>query len=248
MAETSPGVVMSRAKLPSVSSFDSNGSPLVVIPIDVAKKEGHSFSNTVTDHPVEEGMNISDHSRPNPDLVTLECVISNTPLSNSAAQRILREGTFEFKVSSTEAVQAAGAPTVARAAFDNLKLLRDQGALVTVATSLLLYKSVVIESLDITRDSKSTNALYFTMKLKQIRVVTNALTRKVVAKDTRAQDKVKKGKQTPKETDAPRKRLLSQVAGLGASVTGGNGVLGEFFKKIVAGETKTPEQLQSVQP
>lgn len=50
------------------------------ITLDVASKLQHTSTNQVTDHPVETGANISDHVRPDPDVLTVEGVISNTPI------------------------------------------------------------------------------------------------------------------------------------------------------------------------
>lgn len=50
------------------------------IAVDATLRQQHSAPSTVTDHPVETGSNISDHIRPEPDTLTLEGIISNTPI------------------------------------------------------------------------------------------------------------------------------------------------------------------------
>jgi len=47
--------------------------------LDASVREVHTGSSTVTDHPVERGSNVADHIRPDPDQLTIEGVISNTP-------------------------------------------------------------------------------------------------------------------------------------------------------------------------
>lgn len=47
--------------------------------LDASIREVHTSSSTVTDHPVETGSNIADHIRPDPDALTMEAVISNSP-------------------------------------------------------------------------------------------------------------------------------------------------------------------------
>ncbi len=47
--------------------------------LDASVLEVHTGSNTVTDHPVELGSNIADHSRPDPDQLQLDARISNAP-------------------------------------------------------------------------------------------------------------------------------------------------------------------------
>lgn len=48
--------------------------------LDVAISEQHRSSATATEHPVEQGVNITDHIRPEADELTLEGFVSNTPI------------------------------------------------------------------------------------------------------------------------------------------------------------------------
>jgi hypothetical protein len=45
-----------------------------------------THSATVTDHPVERGASISDHSRPSPDTITAECFVTTHPIQAPAIQ------------------------------------------------------------------------------------------------------------------------------------------------------------------
>jgi len=47
--------------------------------LDASVREVHTATSTVTDHAVERGSNVADHIRPDPDSLTIEGVISNTP-------------------------------------------------------------------------------------------------------------------------------------------------------------------------
>lgn len=47
---------------------------------DVVSTEQAEHTVTATEHAVEEGVNVSDHVRPNLERITLECIISNTPI------------------------------------------------------------------------------------------------------------------------------------------------------------------------
>lgn len=47
--------------------------------LDASIHETHTATSTVTDHPVERGSNVADHIRPDPDVLTMEAIISNTP-------------------------------------------------------------------------------------------------------------------------------------------------------------------------
>lgn len=158
--------------------------------IDVCTSENHALSNTITDHPVEEGAPISDHSRPEARRLQLDCIVSNTPLTQTP-------GT-DF----------------ANFAWAQLVDLHERPRLITVSTSRGLYESMGVESVSNPVDVKSANALRFTLSLKMVRVVRNRLTRIVVSRDTRAQKKVKKGGVmvfTVEETDASSRNVSNAL-------------------------------------
>lgn len=51
------------------------------IRVDATVQAAHMYVNTVTDHPVERGANITDHVRPDPVRLNLVGVVSNAPIS-----------------------------------------------------------------------------------------------------------------------------------------------------------------------
>lgn len=59
---------------------------LAVIEFDAVTAETHVAQADITEHPVEVGANISDHSRPKLRTVQLEGVITNTPLNETTVQ------------------------------------------------------------------------------------------------------------------------------------------------------------------
>lgn len=58
---------------------DASGAD-IAIAFDATVRERHSLSALITEHAVENGSNISDHMRPDNDRLSLEIVISNTPI------------------------------------------------------------------------------------------------------------------------------------------------------------------------
>src|SRR5690606_24054762 len=59
--------------------FDDGGT-LVPVVIDATPEERHRMSAIATDQEVERGVTTTDHVRPEPRLLTLQAVISDTPL------------------------------------------------------------------------------------------------------------------------------------------------------------------------
>jgi hypothetical protein len=149
----------------------------ITVKLDVVPKETHDHSSTITSHPVEEGMDISDGTRDEPDALSLECLISNTPLGES--------------------------PDASRSqnARDQLLTLKSSGKLLTVLTTLGPYTSMLIEHVSVTRDAPTYNALSFTVSFKKIIVVQNTLTRARVSKDNRTPKLQDTGEQTPEDPD-----------------------------------------------
>lgn len=176
------------------------------IEIDAVLDESHTLTNTVTDHPVEEGFNITDHSRPDPDQVTLTCFISNTPISDQQQERTVREGSVDFTTAALQDTEFSVVAGRGNDAYKKLKKLRDEGTLVQVVTTLTTYvksstSGMIIQSLTIPRTAKDIDGLAFTIVLKQIRIVKNRQTQDTTPKDKRTAKKKDKGEQTTKDTD-----------------------------------------------
>jgi hypothetical protein len=153
--------------------------------IDCVLEESHSFTNMVTDHPVENGAHISDHSRPEPDKLTMRCFISNTPLSEEQAKdakRSLskRDVTVDGVTFQTTAIDYIDGR--AQNALAKLEKMRQEGALITVATALKTYgvkdnEGMMIESISIPVTKESFDGLEFTLSLKMVKLVTNRTTK-----------------------------------------------------------------------
>lgn len=183
MASTQPGRALFITKIDTVE-------------VDSCMEETHELTNTVTDHPVETGFNISDHNRPNPDLLTLHCFVSNTPLSLAQMQSAARAGldVDDTKVSST--------PSRADNAFQRLKAMRDSGQLITVATTLKTYtasstEGLTISSLSVSRTKDNFGGLEFTIQLKLIRIVTNQSTQSVASTQKKLSTRPKEDQGAP---------------------------------------------------
>lgn len=129
--------------------------------IDVAIREDHVFENDVTDNPVESGGTISDNIRPRPIRVTMDGIVSNSPLGNIATSR----RTFAGPLSTGQAsVQEAYALLLA---------VWNAREPVAIRTSLGTFERMALLSLSIPRDAKTGDALHFTAQFQQIQVVSN---------------------------------------------------------------------------
>lgn len=185
--------------------FRDGPTKIESVEVDCSITEQHSGEVEVTEHPVEEGFNVSDHARPKPDALTMDAIVSNTPINRTQRKRVVQAFGFQFET-STLSDQRQGVASYAEAAYAKLRDLKDAGKVITVVTNLRTYDSMIITSLSVPRDARSGDALRFSIAFRQIRVVRNKSTRKVVAKDPKAQPKTKAGRATPKPTDESTKK------------------------------------------
>lgn len=132
---------------PTPSTVDS-------IQIDVSPSQQHSGDVDVTEHPVEQGSDISDNARPKQKQLTFEGFFTDTPIPGRDPSRIgqLQEG------------RSANA-------YQVLAGLRDSGSLVSVVTGLKTYQNMVITALTVPIDARTGDALRFSISFRAIRIV-----------------------------------------------------------------------------
>lgn len=180
------------------------------IRFDATLQETHQDSSDITEHPVEEGFNVSDHIRQKPPTLTLTGIISNTPLSSEQAQRVVSAGGGVTVTTKASAARPEGATGYAQKAYSELRSLA-VGQLVRVVTATRTYENMAIADITVPRDPRTGDALFFQIQLRQVRIVQNKTTRRVTAKETKAQQKQKTGKQLPKE-DTTKKSIAYSAA------------------------------------
>lgn len=151
--------------------------------IDATPLEDHQFETEVTDHPVEEGADISDHARIKPFLLTLDCVVSNTPLA----------AVFPFRSSDLPSDDC----------YAHLQQARKEKRLLKVETSLDIFENMEITRLSIARKADDGFGIRFQISFKQIEIVTNERSIVQVAVP-RAAKKQAKGKKATKDVTSDK--------------------------------------------
>ncbi len=137
-------------------------------PIDIAKMETHSLDAEVTDHPVEKGSVISDHVRLNPIEITLECLVSDTPIGVIATDPTRQAGAIEINGESSDT-----APTPSEDAYAFLKRIRLAREPVTIETSLDRFENMVLTSLSVPRNATTSGGLTFEVTFKEVVIIEN---------------------------------------------------------------------------
>lgn len=218
-------------KLTTFFVYDDSGQVSEQLTIDATPREQHEHANTISDHPVEQGADISDHVRPQPDRVTLDCRLSDTPLSTSQQTRQVRSGAVTVTTTASQSAPRDN-PGVSDASYRKLLAWRTSGQVLVVQTKRTRYESMVIEDVSETVEAKTGGGVTFSVKLKVIRIVKNKLTRTVVAKDKRAGSKVKTGTQNAQAPEQESSALRS-MADKGS--TSGNGTISGVSKFLLSG-------------
>ncbi len=174
---------------------------LGTLELDASVAEEHTAANEITSHPVERGSNVADHIRPLPETISIEGIVSNTPIR---ADEVARAGEVP-----------RGSPGRAEAAFATLMELRDKGVLLTVVTKLRTYENMAIESLRIPRNARVGDALTFTVQLRRVRLAQlQTVTLKLETATPKGRPKVKLNKQvaSPAPPSVRNRSTLDEAA------------------------------------
>jgi len=191
------GQVLERTFLIQASNSPI-GIPIPLAVLDVVKEEHPEFSADVTEHPVEQGPEVSDHIQLRSPTLRLRGKISNTPLdiapavanllssgiaaitSSQARTNLLNTGisqgigivgaAMQGKAADPVAAGIAGAQdSIARTAL--LAAFQNQQPF-DVVTKRQTFTNMVIRSLRFPRSEETGYALEFDMELKQLVIVT----------------------------------------------------------------------------
>lgn len=135
--------------------------------LDASLTESHGFESEVTDYPVESGASITDNVRPKPIVVSIEGIVSDSPIGPVANIRAASRG-----VSLSDIPDDLPSETALAA----LLRIRDAREPVTIVTSLKTFDNMAMINLDIPRDGETGHALRFTATFQQIIYITNART------------------------------------------------------------------------
>ncbi len=139
--------------------------------LDCLLSDSHAYEADVTEFPVESGSTISDNIRNKPLVVTMDCLVTNTPLG-------LLDFTAPRPLNSPPRSNTRGDKPAINAYALMLKIRADRQP-VTIRTSLSTYKDMALKSLTIPRESGRGDDLRFTAVFTQIELVTNKREKRV---------------------------------------------------------------------
>lgn len=150
---------------------------------DATLQETTSLESDVTEHPVERGLNVTDHVREKPVKIVIDVLQTDFPLQNTgdtAAYADNSNGNNGVSVGNEAATtdkqsfdlsNKQGAQRRHIQAVQKLDGLRIAGTLIEVLTKYGPYKNMLIQHIELPRDSKYLDAAPMKITLKQIRTV-----------------------------------------------------------------------------
>lgn len=192
--------------MPTTLTWEDEAGAVVSAVFDVDLQETHEGNNIITEHPVEDGADISDHIRPQLKRFTVEGFVSDTPLLSNpdvvnkttftAIELQIPDKPFKFGVSNAinAGISSIGDALFPpkpirvtmltfdnftsrmRAAFDILETARKTARLVRILTSITEYDNMVIEQVVVTRSPEDGSGAHFTVSLKEIERVSSDIT------------------------------------------------------------------------
>lgn len=174
--------------------------------LDCVLREGHEMTSKVTDFPVEEGVNIADHIQTTPRELTVEGLISNTPV-RILGDRLDRQarGTIQHDRYYGEN------PNRAQLAFQELEKMCAQKQLVTITGRFKTYENMAMLSAPVVCDPTDGDALRFTATFRQVTKVSlkTAVFKTAFTKKETAQPRRDTGKRTPAKSESAVEKRAS---------------------------------------
>lgn len=132
------------------------------IKAQVTIRESHREETQITDHPVEQGAMITDHAFELPSEVILECAWSNSP---SKANPV--DGT----IAAAKDLVTGNTRDQVRSVYEDLLKLKAARDPVDVYTGKKLYRNMLVKSLAMSNDDANENALFVTVTMRQVLLV-----------------------------------------------------------------------------
>ena len=164
---------------------------LEAIEFDASVQETHSNSAEITQHPVEEGADITDHIRRQPEELSVNVIVSNNPPIILASLR-------------AQPISGFGDPaTRAEDAHQFLRTIMNNNQLVQFSTTLRDYTNMAIVSMSVDRDATTGNIANINMTLREIIIATTETVEPPVPANAGRQAKQNQGKKTTAAASAP---------------------------------------------
>jgi hypothetical protein len=162
-------------------AFQDGSGAFTSIHVDATIRESHNTSSQVTEHPVEQGANVSDHVRPELEKLTLEVFITNTPirLPKSHVSGVLAEIKSLELPRSVNGALGRGVPRRAGPPMLTGPYIPPQRGPLGQSTPAILPEWSAAQLIDVLQSDPSVSVLQFSAEFDRVRTLYNELRRLV---------------------------------------------------------------------
>lgn len=194
-----------------------SGDGWIGIAFDCVEKEGYELSAETTEHAVDAGVVVSDHIKKNPDTLTLEAMVTNSPVVLPRTHMSGVTGSVQPTTLTVGGQQLKASALVWSGSFDRVKAV-DEVLQALVGTAVLRYTGtlrtvddLVITRYRVDRSVETGDALPVVLELKKIRRAT--VQRVPVPAQRRGQPVVARGQQPAVPSGSVLSNITSSLAG-----------------------------------
>lgn len=184
------------------------------VALDGVIEEVHDNSIRLTQNPIENGVDITDHAIVLPKKLRVRAVVTDTPLRSAALTQIVDNITGLFGTSTS------GNVTRSVNGYNAMVALMESREPITVVTRLVTYNDMLITSVGTSQDKDTSRAAFLNMELEQVVITSSEIS--ATSSDNLAPDgtrrnaspEVNKGRQPNTETPEPeRTSILEHLLG-----------------------------------
>lgn len=138
------------------------------IVVDATVAEEHITTAEVSDNPIEDGADVTDHVQMRPVQLTIDGVISDTPLGYAVV------GNIQNVIRTTETLFGGKSRSID--AYNDLLALQRSREPFTVYTGLKRYENMIMTELSVPRTAQTGNAIHFRCVMRQVTIVKSGFT------------------------------------------------------------------------
>lgn len=121
--------------------------PVGCVELDASIEEQHSSENEITQYPVEQGVDISDHVKRLPDRLTLRGMVTDTPIKLGATN-----------IGANRSIET----------YQDVIQILDDAETITIVTTLKQYENMMLKSVDVPRNARLGHAVEMSLSFRQI--------------------------------------------------------------------------------
>ncbi len=180
------GVLLYNRELRETDPANREDLVYEAIEFDAVVSVTHSGASEITRHPVEKGQDLSDHSIPRPREITLDqAIVSNFPLAFPGQQQLSNLANGGLSASQLSNIGSSSLKSFAQGivdveplgerAYERLEKWRKAGTALVLVDDLATYQNVLIESITVARDARTSCGLFASIKLVDIVVAATRL-------------------------------------------------------------------------